>query len=97
LRQRDGKAGIDSRQRGADQLSHRIDAEIAPHIDAEERKVLLRPWPVEFYIIRLRDLARAHVADDADDLRWRAITADEQRLADRIFAPENLLRATLAD
>src|SRR6266478_5717205 len=49
------------------------------------------------YIVRLRDLARAHVADDADDFRRRAVTADEQRLADRIFAPENLLRAALAD
>src|SRR5437879_2347227 len=58
---------------------------------------LLRPRPVEFYIVRLRDLARAHVGDDADDFRRRAVTADEQRLADRIFAAENFLRAALAD
>src|SRR6266480_3494923 len=97
LRQRDGETGIDGRECGAHQLRHRVHTKIAAHIDAEERKALLRPRPVEFYIVRLRDLARAHVADDADDLRWRAITADEQRFADRIFAPENLLRAALAD
>src|SRR6266513_2385554 len=97
LRQRDCETGIDGRERGAHQPRHGVHAEIAAHIDAEERKALLRPRPVEFYIVRLRDLARAHVADDANDLRWRAVTADEQRLADRIFAPENLLRTALAD
>src|SRR5207247_11142400 len=82
---------------GANQLRHRVHAKIAANINAEERKALLRPRPVEFYIVRLRDLARAHVADDADDFRRRAVTADEQRLADRIFATENLLRTALAD
>src|SRR5438128_3356981 len=97
LRQRDGETGIDGRECGAHQLRHRVHTKIAAHINAEKRKALLRPRPVEFYIVRLRDLARAHVADDADDLCWRAVTADEQRLADRIFAPENLLRTALAD
>src|SRR5207247_11120323 len=82
---------------GANQLRHRVHAKIAANINAEERKALLRPRPVEFYVVRLRDLARAHVADDADDFRRRTVTADEQRLADRTFAPENLLRAALAD
>src|SRR5437588_3332383 len=97
LRQRDCETGIDGRECGAHQLRHRVHAKIAAHINAEERKALLRPRPVEFYVVRLRDLARAHVADDADDFRRRAVTADEQRLADRTFAPENLLRAALAD
>src|SRR5206468_4900438 len=97
LRQRDCETGIDGRERGAHQLRHRVHAEIAAHIYAEERKVLLLPGPVEFYIVGLRDFARAHVADDADDLRRCAVTSDEQCLADRIFAPENLLRAALAD
>src|SRR6266481_1196424 len=97
LRQRDCETGIDGRERGAHQPRHRVHAKIAAHIDAEERKALLRPRPVEFDIVRLCDLARAHVADDADDLRWRAVTADEQCLADRIFVAENFLRAALAD
>ena len=67
LRQRDRETGIDGRQRGAHQLRDRVHAEIAAHIDAKERKALLRPRPVEFYIIGLRDLARAHVANDADN------------------------------
>ena len=73
------------------------DAEIAAHIDAEERKALLRPGPVEFYIIGLADFARAHIANDADDLGRHAVTADKQRFADGIFVAENLLRAALAD
>src|SRR6266403_988758 len=97
LRQRDREIGIDGRERGAHQLRYRVHAKTAAHIDAEERKALLRPRPVEFHVVGLGNLSRAHVADDADDLRRRAVTADEQRLADRIFAAKNLLRTGLAD
>src|SRR6266436_9651766 len=48
-------------------------------------------------VIGLCDFTRAHISDHADDLRWNARTADEQRFPERIFVAENFLRAALAD
>src|SRR5436305_14633239 len=70
---------------------------MAAHRDAEERKILLSPGTIQFDIVRLDDLARAHITDHPDNLRWRAGAANEKCLSNGIFVTENLLRSCLAD
>src|SRR6476660_5505893 len=70
---------------------------MAPYRDAEKRKSLLSPGTIQFYIVRVGDLARAHIADDTDNLRRRAGAANEKCFPNGIIITENLLRSRLAD
>src|SRR2546427_4634772 len=70
---------------------------MATHRDAKKRKILLSPGTIQFHIVQVRDLARAHIADDTDNLRWRAAAANEKCFPNRIIVTENLLRSRLAD
>src|SRR5205085_508662 len=79
------------------QLRHRFDGEIAPHVNAEERKIFLGPCPIKFDVVRLADFARADIADHTDDFSRHTGAADKQRLADRILTAKKLLRAALAN
>jgi hypothetical protein len=58
---------------------------------------LLRPRTINFDFLRLGYLARANVADNADDLDWGVCCANEQRFADWIFISENLFRTGLTN
>src|SRR5258705_779492 len=70
---------------------------MAPYRDAEKRNILLSPGTIQFHIVRVSDLARAHIADDTDNLRRRTGTANEKCLPNGIIVTENLFRSGLAD
>src|SRR5689334_7397027 len=70
---------------------------MAAYRDAEKRKILLSPGTIQFDIVRLDDLARAHIADNTDNLSRRAGAANEKRFPNGIIITENLLRSRLAD
>ena len=78
-------------------LRHGIDTQMAAHGDAKKRKILLSPRTIQFHIVRLGDLARAHITDDTDNLRRRAGAANEKCFPNGIIITENFFRSRLAN
>src|SRR4029450_13045123 len=97
LRLRHRDAWIDRGHRRWRETRHDIQLETAAHGDEPERKILLRPGPIEFHPGRFDHTLRTHVADNADDVRGRTRAGDQQRLSDRVLVGEDLLCTGLAD
>src|SRR2546423_822429 len=80
-----------------DRARDRFRRQRTAHHDAEERKILLRERAIEFHVVRLIQLQRAHVADHSDNFDRHAPARDQQRLADRVLIAKHSFRAGFAD